>query len=167
MELIELWNADEGKAYELFQSFPENDNGFENMAWGLDEAAFSAFVEKKRRNSLGEDLPAGFVPDTVYILEDDGKYVGIFNFRHFLNGFLKNGPGHIGYGIKASERGKGYATEGLKLLQQKVSKDLREDEFYLTCCIFNDASLSVMLKCGAYIHHYDEKQYFTRLAKLS
>ena len=38
------------------------------------------------------DLPEGFVPDTTYVLEDEGNYVGVFNFRHYLNDFLREGP---------------------------------------------------------------------------
>ena len=76
------------------------------------------------------------MPDTVYILEnEDGEYVGIFNFRHCLNDFLRNGPGHIGYGIGP-----------------KYHKD-------------NPASLRVQMKNGAYIHGETEQEYLTRIPR--
>lgn len=41
------------------------------------------------------------MPDTVYVLEnDDGDYVGLVNLRHRLNAALRQGAGHIGYGIR-------------------------------------------------------------------
>ena len=37
-------------------------------------------------------LPDGWVPATKYILvNDEGDYVGIFNLRHRLTDFLRNG----------------------------------------------------------------------------
>ena len=55
-----------------------------------------------RDESLGVGLPDGWVPATKYILvNDEGDYVGIFNLRHRLTDFLRNGPGHIGYGVAA------------------------------------------------------------------
>ena len=60
------------------------------------------------------NLPEGFVPDTVYLLETEGEYVGIFNLRHRLTEGLIHGAGHIGYGISPKYRGKGYAAKGLE-----------------------------------------------------
>lgn len=46
-------------------------------------------------------MPEGHVPDTVYVLEDDSEgYVGIVKLRHRLNDALRQGAGHIGYGIR-------------------------------------------------------------------
>ena len=165
VELIELWNADREKAYELFAAFPEDDNGFENIAYGMDREEFDALVERKRLASEGIGLPEGFVPDTVYLLSDGGNYVGIFNFRHELNDFLKNGPGHIGYGIAPGWRMKGYATRGLDLLIDKVSPLIREDEIYLSVNKDNPASLSTQLRAGGRIHHEDDSKYYVRIGK--
>ena len=166
MNLKELWNVDIDKAYRLFQDFDECENGFENIAYGMDRNAFSSLVERKRQNSLGYELPEGFVPDTVYVLiDDDGEYVGIFNFRHHLNGFLASGPGHIGYGISPRFRRRGYAVEGLKLLVKLVSPLIDEDEIYLSCNRDNTASLKVQLAAGGRIHHETEDHYLVRIAK--
>lgn len=61
-------------------------------------------------------MPEGHVPDTVYVLEDDSEgYVGIVKLRHRLNDALRQGAGHIGYGIRKEYRGRGYATAALSL----------------------------------------------------
>lgn len=87
----------------------------------------------------------------------------MFKFRHYLNEALVNGAGHIGYGIKKECRGKGYATEGLRLALEKAREIVPEDEIYLSVHKDNPASLKVQLKNGAYIHHEDEEEFFTRI----
>ncbi|WP_408582003.1 GNAT family N-acetyltransferase [Enterococcus avium] len=37
------------------------------------------------------------------------------DIRHELNEFLREFGGHIGFGVRPTERGKGYATEILRL----------------------------------------------------
>ena len=108
-------------------------------------------------------MPEGFVPDTTYVLVDEGKYVGVFNLRHCLNDFLREGPGHIGYCISKIYRGKGYATEGLKLALEKA-REIGISEAYLSVNKDNPASLKVQQNNGAYIHHENDKEFFTRIA---
>lgn len=164
MELIRVQDSDYKKLYELYMSFPENENGYVNNVYGYDYDQFLRWVEKKRNWTHGKDLPEGFVPDTTYVLEDEGNYVGVFNFRHYLNDFLREGPGHIGYCVSQKYRGKGYATKGLKLVLDIVSeKGLDEDEAYLSVNKNNPASLKVQQNNGAYIHHENDEEYFTRI----
>ena len=96
------------------------------------------------------------MPATKYILlvNDEGDYVGIFNLRHRLTDFLRNGPGHIGYGIAREYRGHGYATAGLKLTLAKA-RELGIEEAYLSVHKTNPASLAVQQHCGARIDHED------------
>lgn len=88
----------------------------------------------------------------------------LFHLRHRLTDALRNGSSHIGYGIRDSYRGKGYATEGLRLAIKEARKIIPETEVYLDVNKDNPASLQVQLKNGAYIHHEDEKKYYTRIA---
>ena len=166
MKIIELWNTDLKQAYALFNTFPEEENGFVNSAYGYTFEQFIDYVHQKQENAKGRNLQEGFVPDTVYILvNDEGKYVGIFNFRHHLNDFLRNGPGHIGYGISPAYRGKGYAGKGLALVIKKEKSSIPEDEIYLECYKTNKASLQVQLHNGAYIYHETDDHYLTRIKK--
>jgi len=91
----------------------------------MDKAAFGEYVHDLENEAAGIGLKPGWVPVTKYILvNDQGEYVGIFNLRHELNDALMEGAGHIGYGIAPEWRGRGYATEGLRLLLIKA-----RDEF--------------------------------------
>ena len=69
--------------------------------------------------------------------------------RHYLTPALANGGGHIGYGIKKEFRGKGYASEGLRLTIEKAWHIIKEDEIYMSVHRDNMASLRVQIKNGA------------------
>ena len=162
MELERVQDSDYRKTYELYMSFPENENGYMNNVYGYSYEQFLEWIEKKRNWSLGKELPDGFVPDTTYVLVDEDVYVGVFNLRHCLNDFLREGPGHIGYCISQKYRGKGYATKGLELTLIKA-RQMCIHEVYMSVNKDNPASLRVQIKNGAYIHHENEKKYFTRV----
>ena len=155
MKLIKLWEADFDRAYELQNTFVQDENGFINAAYGFSREEFQEYVKLRKQNSEGVNLPEGFVPET------EGEYVGIFNLRHRLTEGLVHGAGHIGYGISPKYRGKGYATKGLEMLLEIARKIVPEEEIYLSVHKNNLASLNVQKKNGAYIHHENEAEYFT------
>lgn len=153
------------KEYDLLQKIPAEENGLENKAYGLTFEEFeSSFLPAWSAREKGEQLPKGYVPDTHYFLWVDDTPVGFFNLRHYLNDFLREGPGHIGYGIAKEYRGHGYATEGLKLLLEEAKKlPIDTSEAYLSVYKTNPASFKVQQKNGAYIHHEDDTYYYTRI----
>lgn len=165
MELIRLQDADTKRAYELYQTYPKDENGYVNPTFGFSYEEFCEYVDKKRKWTLGEELPEGFVSDTTYILvNDDSDYCGSFNFRHYLNDFLREGPGHVGYGISRAYRGQGYATRGLGMLIEIIREHgLDTPEIYLEVNKDNPASLKVQQNNGAYIHHENDMCYYTRI----
>ena len=144
MKLIKLWEADFDRAYELQNTFVQDENGFINAAYGFSREEFQEYVKLRKQNSEGVNLPEGFVPDTVYLLETEGEYVGIFNLRHRLTEGLIHGVGHIGYGISPKYRGKGYATKGLEMLLEIARKIVPEEEIYLSVHKDNLASLNAV-----------------------
>ena len=162
--LKEINFADAQKEYAAMQQLPENENGFMNPDYNV---SYEEFIEKViprcMDESIGNNLPEGYVPATKYFLLEDEEIVGIFNFRHFLNEHLKEGAGHIGYSILPKYRGKGYGTRGLKLMLEIADKLVPEKEIYMSCAKSNIASLKVMENNGAYIHHEDDSEYYTRI----
>lgn len=155
---------DAEKEYQFLKDTLVDENGFENKYYGF---LYEDFAEKALpeiiKFSKGIDLPRGYVPQTLYFLWDDNNVVGLFKIRHRLTDSLKNGAGHIGYSIHKNYRGKGYASKGLELAIEKARNIIRENEIYLSVHIDNPASLRVQLNNGAYIHHSDEKEHYTRI----
>ena len=164
MKLVEAWKCDEDRAYELFQQFPPEENGFENAAAGMTLPEFRVYLHGLKDEQDEGKLRPGRVPQTKYVLVDDvGVCVGIFNLRHRLNEHLRQGAGHIGYGIAPAFRGRGYATEGLRLVLDRA-RELGIREAYLSVHKDNLASLKVQQRLGARIDHEDEREYYTRIA---
>lgn len=56
------------------------------------------------------------------IRESDNKIIGMVNIRHYLNDYLRKFGGHIGYGIRPTERRKGYNKIQLYLTLLKAQK---------------------------------------------
>ena len=161
MRLIRPEDAE--TVYDCVQDLP-NENGFQSGGYGLSYEAFvNDYLPHCDRYSKGIDLKPGHVPQSYYILFEDDRAVGVFKFRPQLNEMLRNGSGHIGYGIRRECRGRGLAKAGLALLLETAGHLIDEDEAYLSVNKQNPASLRVMLANGAYIHHEDEDHYYTRI----
>ena len=71
-----------------------------------------------------ETATGGKVPDSVFFLLDDerNRLLGAANIRHYLNDALMKDGGHIGDGIRPSERRKGYGTEIVRLALAECRK---------------------------------------------
>lgn len=81
----------------------------------------------------GINLKEGWVPSSIYFAMDDDKIVGTLSIRHNINTeSLSLYGGHIGYGVRPSERKKGYATKILSLALEKC-KELGLKEVLITC----------------------------------
>ena len=163
--LKEINFVDIEKEYLFVRDIPFDENGFTNLWHGCTREEFNEVVRKRIAYSKGEDLPEGYVPETFFYLWKEDVIVGEFRIRHFLCESLIEGAGHIGYFIGKDYRGKGYATEGLRLTLEKARKIVPEEEIYLRVNKDNPASLRVMIKNGGRIDHEDETKYYVRVAK--
>lgn len=89
------------------------------------------------------------VPATTFftIRESDNKIIGMVNLRHYLNEYLQNFGGHIGYGIRPTERKKGYAKIQLYLTLIEAKK-LGIDNVMVDCINTNIGSEKTILALG-------------------
>ena len=96
----------------------------------------------------------GLVPDSVFFLldEDRNKLIGAVNIRHYLNDYLLKFGGHIGDGIRPSERKKGYATKMIELALIECKK-LGMDKVLVTCNKSNIASAKTIIKNGGILEN--------------
>ena len=155
---------DAEKEYVFITRLPINENGFMNQYHGIEKDEFiNQVLPQMMNHAKGIDLAEGHVPMTTFFLWENDSIVGLFRVRHYLNDFLRNGAGHIGYGIKKEDRGRGLATKGLALAIEKAKAMIKEEEIYMSVHCNNPASLRVQEKNGAYIHHSDDVEHYTRI----
>jgi len=97
-------------------------------------------------------LPPSRVPATLWMFcSDEEGIIGMVSIRHFLNDTLRLIGGHIGYGIRPSKRGNGYAKLMLELALKKA-KEYGIDEVMITCDESNERSRRTILSCGGVYH---------------
>lgn len=166
MLFLKALNIDDAKKQYAFLQEMSEENGFSNNFFGIKYDVFlNESIPALIKGSKGLDLPLGRVPQTYFFLWEDDMIVGLFKVRHYLNDFLANGSGHIGFGIHPKHRRKGNASKGLKMAidELKSLADFVGDEIYLSCNVTNIGSLKAMLNNGAYINHSDEEKHYVRI----
>jgi len=106
---------------------------------------YEHFLERMKNNAEGKNPKHGYAKSELYFIIDNEKIVGATHIRYELNDELRFDGGNIGYGIRPSERRKGYATIGLKLVLEKCKKSWM-DKVLLTCGKNNIWSSGAMIK---------------------
>ncbi len=95
----------------------------------------------------------GYVPATLYFLVDDnGRIFGASHLRHELNDDLIQYGGHIGYGVRPSERRKGYSTMMLGMMLD-VLRAKGYDKVLITCDDDNFGSILTIEKNGGVLEN--------------
>ncbi len=95
--------------------------------------------------------PSGFVPAHCFCLTG-GAMLGAIQIRHRLNEALLSTGGHIGYGVRLSERRKGYA-EAMLTLALPFAKKLGIERALITCAKENTASARTIRHCGGVLEN--------------
>lgn len=95
-----------------------------------------------------------FVPGSTFFGLDveRNRFVGAVNIRHYLNEELFLHGGHIGDGVRPSERRKGYATEMIRLALEKC-RGLGIDRVLITCSKTNLGSAKSIQKNGGVLEN--------------
>ena len=96
----------------------------------------------------------GKVPDTtLFCLDVDRNiFVGAVNIRHYLTEEMLVNAGHIGDGIRPSERRKGYATAMIGLALEEAKK-LGIDRVLMCCDKENIASAKSIVNNGGILEN--------------
>ena len=151
-----------------------------------DEAAFTAFSERYRREAVGERLsmrlnpeglpfaqfhgllrslerpecaPADTGPNRNFMIWKDGAIVGAMSLRWQDTDFVLRHAGHIGYCVVPWARGKGVASRALGLMLP-VARKMGMKRVLLTCAPENAASRRVILKNGGAFERSDAQREF-------
>jgi len=116
---------------------------------------FDLLLKEMEKLKLGIDLKPNTVSSSSYwFVTDKGEVIGAVNIRHRLNERLKQIGGHIGYGIRPSQRMKGNATELLRQALQ-IAKGMDIKQVLLTCDKDNIASAKTIINNGGLLDSED------------
>ena len=153
MEKIILVKPDLSYADEIIKYKEESlaESPIINGSAGLDRlSSIEDWLEELNKRSCEDTVPKGLVPSSTYlgVREKDNYIVGMIDIRHYLNEYLTQAGGHIGYGVRKTERNKGYAKQMLKLALEKC-KELKIKKVLITCDEDNIASEKVILSANA------------------
>ena len=96
----------------------------------------------------------GLVPDSTFFCLDRDRniFVGAVNIRHRLNDALLKDGGHIGDGVRPSERRKGVATAMIALALDE-SKKLGIDRVLMVCDRDNIGSAKSIINNGGVLEN--------------
>ena len=140
-EMIEEWKLDHEK------------NHTNRSPWAIFKNPYQDFDYYLENLEITE-AKDGLVPDSVFFLLEVERNIllGAVYIRHYLNDYLLQYGGHIGDGIRPSERGKGYATEMIRLALTEC-KRLGIDKVLMICDKSNVASARTIIKNGGILEN--------------
>ena len=140
-EMIDEWKAD------------QQINHTNCSPWAIFKNDYHDF-DRYLKNLELKTASEGKVPDSVFFLLDAqrDRLLGAVNIRHYLNDALLKEGGHIGDGIRPSERRKGYATELVRLALQECRK-LGIQRVLMTCEKDNIGSAKSIIKNGGVLEN--------------
>ena len=137
--------SDKSILQEYMQEHYDNKETSISASLGLPASEYSDWVEKIQRNAFSGDEQWG--KSLLYLCFENNKLIGLLSIRYELPENLTEKYGDIGYGVRPSERNKGYATTMLRYALS-VCKEKGMDEVLLGCYRDNLASATTIKKNG-------------------
>lgn len=146
-DMIDEWKLDQEINHTNHSPWAIFKNDYRDFEYYLDNLEIKEPIEGK-------------VPDSTFFLLDEERniFIGAVNIRHYLNDYLLQYGGHIGDGIRPSERRKGYATELIRLSLLECKK-LGIDRVLMVCDKDNIGSRKSIINNGGVLENefVDEK----------
>ena len=136
---------DENEIISYIEEHYANNENVLSASNGLTSTKYETWVEKIHNNVIIGDEVWG--KSYTYLVFNNNKLVGMLSIRYDLSEELVNQYGHIGYGVRPSERRKGYATKMLKYALEECKK-LGLNTVVLGCYKENIGSVKTIVKNG-------------------
>jgi len=149
LQLVEPTKEHEPQAMGFRQEFINLGEARINGSWGLQRYENYHEWLEVITNLKALQPSDDNVPSTTYfcVQKNNNKIVGTIQLRHALNDQLRKLGGHVGYSVRPTERGKGYATKMLALVLVEAGR-LGLSKIMVTCDKSNLSSARVVVKNG-------------------
>lgn len=129
-----------------------NETGI-SASLGLASEEYSQWLKKIHHNANEGNAEWG--KSLLYLCFDEEKLVGLLSIRYQMPQALSQRYGDIGYGVRPTERNKGYATRMLAHALA-VCKEKGRAQVLLGCYKDNIASAKTILKNGGILTEENE-----------
>lgn len=149
MELRKPTLVDKEKLLEYIKEHYDNGEMNINASNGMTTTEYQKWLSKLKDDENGKNTEWGI--SETYILVDENKVLGMINIRYTLSNEMAEIYGHIGYGVRPSERRKGLATYMLKEALVKC-KQREMTEVILGCYEDNLGSSKTITKNGGRLY---------------
>lgn len=159
--LQQLTPYDGEACFFMLQHIEREENAFTNPVNGITYDEYKQWLRQQDEWSRGENLPAGYVGQTIFWLFDSATPVGIGKIRHVLTERSRQFGGNIGYAVSSEYRGLGYGSTLLKYLLLKAD-EMGVEEKILTVEKNNFASKRVIEKNGGVLYDENDARWFFR-----
>lgn len=155
MNRLKLVKLSEEYRHQLFEMMDEwtNSSDTSETPYAIFKNDYHDFDHYLRYLEIKEPID-GKVPDSTFFALDIERniFVGAINIRHYLNEKLLLNGGHIGDGIRPSERRKGFATEMIRLGLEECKK-LGIDRVLMVCDKDNIGSKKSIINNGGILEN--------------
>lgn len=153
-ELKELSLSMGRREYNMYQDIPAKEPGSTNLCAGLPYEIFPSFIESQMARKF-QNVSDYDTPTTIFIMYANSNPVGYIGIRTKLSAQWRKWSGNVFYVVRQSERGKGYATQMLKMALSKLREEGWE-EVYLQASAGNVQSAKVIEHNGGVFLNEDE-----------
>ncbi|MEN4386744.1 GNAT family acetyltransferase [Streptococcus pyogenes] len=147
MEIRRPTLKDKDAVLSMINEFLEQKSATDGLwHFNVNDFNYETWLEDSLRQEMG--LSSQGVPAIQYVAFDErSQAIGFLNLRLRLNERLLEKGGHIGYSVRPSQHGKGYAKEMLKqAVSYAISKNITT--ILVTCDETNVASRAVIVANG-------------------
>lgn len=156
--LRELNESDEQAFFHGMKHWVGESPHWYSFCWkeGMPYQEMLAILQKE---SAGVDLAPGRVPHSMLYGFLDGEIIGRVSVRRQLNDYLRKRGGHMGYAVAKQFRGKGYATEMVRMALE-FCKSKGMGSLMITCSDTNEPSWKIIEHFGGKLQDriWDEEE---------
>lgn len=115
----------------------------------VEKLDYDVWLKQIADNSNKKTVHKDWVVSSTFLVirKKDNRLIGFVDIRHELNDFLRSFGGNIGFGVRPTERGKGYAS----IILMKALDYCREiglQKVMLACYKDNIASKKTIERCS-------------------